>query len=139
MAGMIWVTDREPGIRDLFSGALPEAEALDPAVLEARLSLGQRPDALVIDGTQLLDLPPGQRDDLLRLPRVLICTGMLLASLPPTLVGGPNVAVLAKPFCIDDFEAAVDWLRDFPQLATHGADRGSSTRGRRGRSPIIGM
>jgi hypothetical protein len=59
MAGMLWVSDRERGILDLFGELLPEAEALVPHELETRLSLGQRPDALIIDGTQLLELPPG--------------------------------------------------------------------------------
>ncbi len=111
MAGMLWVSDREPGIRQLFSELLPEAEILAPDELEARLALGQRPDGLIIDGTQLLELPPAQRASLLELPRLLICTGMLLASMPMNLISGPGVAVLAKPFCVEDLEAAADWLR----------------------------
>ena len=114
MAGMLWVSDRERGILDLFSELLPEAEAVAPDELEARLQLGQRPDAMVIDGTQLLELPARARTAILGLPRVLICTGMLLASLPATLISGPGVAMLAKPFCIEDLEAAVEWLRGVP-------------------------
>ena len=114
MAGMLWVSDREPGILLLFSELLPEAEALSPDELEARLSVGQRPDAMIIDGTQLLDLPARLRADLLKLPRMLICTGLFLASLPMNLVSGPGVAVLAKPFCVEDLEAAVEWLRGAP-------------------------
>jgi hypothetical protein len=114
MAGMIWVSDREPGIRVLFGELVPEAEVLDPTELEARLAVGQRPDALVIDGTQLLELPHRLRADLLQLPRMLVCTGMLLASMPMNLVSGPGVAVLAKPFCVEDLEAAVEWLRGIP-------------------------
>lgn len=114
MAGMLWVSDREPGILDLFGELLPEAEALVPDELEARLALGQRPDALIIDGTQLLQLPSRTRATLLELPRLLICTGILLASMPMNLVSGPGVAVLAKPFCVEDLEAAVEWLRGAP-------------------------
>lgn len=114
MAGMLWVSDRELGVRQLFAELLPEAEILSPDELAARLSLGQRPDALIIDGTQLLELPPAQRTAALDRPRLLVCTGLMLASLPIDLVGGPGVAVLAKPFCIEDLEAAVEWLRGVP-------------------------
>jgi hypothetical protein len=114
MAGMLWVSDREPGILDLFGELLPEAEALTPDELEARLALGQRPDALIIDGTQLLELPTRTRSVLLELPRLLICTGLMLASMPMNIVSGPGVAVLAKPFCVEDLEAAVEWLRGAP-------------------------
>jgi hypothetical protein len=115
-AGMatIWVSDREPGMRTLLGELMPEAEVLDPSTLESRLRRGDRPDALVIDGTQLLELPHRLRRDLLELPRLLICTGLLLASLPMNLVSGPGVAVMAKPFCVEDLEAAVDWVRDIP-------------------------
>ena len=116
MAGMLWVSDREPGILDLFGELLPEAEVLAPDELEARLGLGQRPDAMIIDGTQLLGLSPRQRTDLLALPRLLICTGILLASMPMNLISGPGVAVLAKPFCVEDLEAAVEWLRGSPGM-----------------------
>ena len=114
MAGMVWVSDREPGILLLFSALLPEAEALAPDELEARLRLGQLPDSMIIDGTQLLDLPARARATILDLPRVLICTGRLLASLPTSLISSPGVAMLAKPFCIEDLEAAVEWLRGAP-------------------------
>ena len=102
------------GAAELLAGVLPEAEILTPDELDARSALGQRPDALVIDGTQLMELPPRRRNTILALPRVLICTGMLLASMPMKIVRGPNVAVLAKPFCIEDLEAALDWLRGTP-------------------------
>lgn len=121
MAGMLWVSDREPGVRLLFGELLPEAELLTPDDLEARLRVGQRPDGLVIDGTQLLELHPRERRAVLGLPRVLICTGMLLASMPMNLISGPGVAVLAKPFCVEDLEAAIEWLRGVP--APPGADR----------------
>jgi hypothetical protein len=111
---MIWVSDREPGVRELFVELLPEAEMLTPDELDARIAIGQRPDALVIDGTQLMELPARRRRALLQLPRVLICTGMLLASLPMKIVSGPNIAVLGKPFCVEDLEAALDWIRDAP-------------------------
>ena len=114
VAGMVWVSDREPGVRELFAELLPEAEILTPEELDARTALGQRPDAMVIDGTQLMELPARRRSAVLGLPRVLICTGMLLASLPMKIVRGPNIAVLAKPFCVEDLEAALDWLRGTP-------------------------
>jgi hypothetical protein len=114
MAGMVWVSDREPGVRELFAELLPEAEVLTPDELDARTTLSQRPDALVIDGTQLMELPARRRRAVLELPRVLICTGMLLASLPMKIVTGPNVVVLAKPFCVEDLEAALDWIRGTP-------------------------
>jgi hypothetical protein len=112
MAGMLWVTDREPGVRQLFAELLPGAEVLSPDELDSRLAVGQRPDGLVIDGTQLLELHSAIRDDLLALPRLLICTGLPLASLPPRFVSRPTVAALAKPFCVDDLEAATEWVRD---------------------------
>lgn len=111
---MLWVSDREPGLRTMFAELLPDAEVLAPDELETRLAIGQRPDALVIDGTQLLELPAHLRATVLGLPRVLICTGMLLASMPTNLVSGPGIACLAKPFCIEDLEAAVEWLRGTP-------------------------
>jgi hypothetical protein len=114
MAGMLWVSDREPGVRQLFAELFPDAAVLAPDELDARLALGQRPDALVIDGTQLLELPVRRRASVLDLPRVLVCTGITLSSLPTDLVSGPGVAVLAKPFCVEDLEAAVDWLRGTP-------------------------
>ena len=125
MAGLIWVSDREPGVRQLFAELLPEAEVLAPDELETRVAVGQHPDALVIDGTQLLELPARRRNALLQLPRVLVCTGMLLASMPMKIVAGPNVAVLAKPFCVDDLEAALEWLRgaaDGPLNVPEGVD-----------------
>ena len=114
MATMLWVSDREAGVRQLFAELLPEGEVLAPDELTSRLAAGRRPDALIIDGTQLLELPPAQRASLLALPRLLICTGILLASMPMNLISGPGVAVLAKPFCIEDLEAAVEWLRGAP-------------------------
>jgi hypothetical protein len=114
MRGTIWVTDREPGIRLLFGELLPHADLLDPATLIARLDHDERPDALVIDGTQLLELTDRQRDELLALPRVLVCTGLPLTSIPMSLVAGPGVSVLAKPFCVEDLEVAVEWLRGRP-------------------------
>ena len=114
MAGMVWVSDREPGVRELFGELMPEAEVLAPDELTARLALGQRPDALVIDGTQLVELAARQRTAILALPRVLICTGLALSALPVKIVTGANVVVLAKPFCVEDLEAALDWLRGTP-------------------------
>lgn len=111
MRGTIWVTDREPGIRLLFGELMPEADLLDPDQLLQRLRATPRPDALVIDGTQLLGLTARQRAELLGLPRVLVCTGLSLTSIPMTLIAGPEVSVLAKPFCIEDLEVAVEWLR----------------------------
>jgi hypothetical protein len=112
VTGSIWVSDREPGIRLLFGELIPEAEVLDPAELEDRLGTGLRPAALVVDGTQFLTLAPGVRRELQRLPRLLVCTGISLASLPMNLVSGPGVAILGKPFGVEDLEAAVSWLRD---------------------------
>ncbi len=114
MATTLWVSDREAGVRDLFAELLPEAEILTPAELTSRLTDGRRPDAQIIDGTQLLELPPAVRSSLLELPRLLICTGILLASMPMNLISGPGVTVLAKPFCMEDLEAAVEWIRGTP-------------------------
>lgn len=114
MAGILWITDREPGIGVLFGELLPEAEVLTPDELHSRLGIGQRPDAIVIDGTQLLELEPARRRTLLALPRVLVCTGMSLASIPMNLISGPGVAVLAKPFCVEDLEVAIEWVRGAP-------------------------
>ena len=136
---MLWVTDREPGVRELFAELLPEAEILAPDELLARLALGQRPDALIIDGTQLLELPAARRASLLALPRLLICTGLQLASLPPDLITGPGVAVLAKPFCVEDLEAAVEWLRGVPgSLPAPSAPFGALVQRRRARRPLRG-
>jgi CheY-like chemotaxis protein len=114
MRGTIWVTDREPGIRLLFGELLPEADLLDPDELLVRLGTDTRPHALVIDGTQLLELNARQRSELLALPRVLVCTGLSLTSIPMSLVAGPAVSVLAKPFCVEDLEMAIEWLRGTP-------------------------
>ena len=125
MAGLLWVSDREPGVRQLFGELLPDAEVLTPDELESRIAVGQCPDGLVIDGTQLLQLPARRRSRVLAVPRVLVCTGMMLASVPLAIVAGPNVAVLAKPFCVDDLEAAVEWLRgaaDGPLAVPDGVD-----------------
>src|SRR5918994_1328883 len=111
MAVRVWVSDREAAVRELIAEVVPESEIVSPDDLRSRLSEGVTPDALVIDGTQLLELPPRQRRAVLALPRVLICTGMPLASLPMSLISGPAVAVLAKPFCVEDLEVAVEWLR----------------------------
>jgi len=142
MAGMLWVSDREPGILDLFAELLPEAEVFAPDELEARLGLGQRPDALIIDGTQLLELRAHQRADVLNLPRVLICTGIMLASMPIDLVSSPGVAVLAKPFCVEDLEAAVEWLRGGriggEPAVPEGALMGAGTGQRSPQSPMAG-
>ena len=136
---MLWVSDREPGIRQLFAELLPEAEVLAPDELLARLSLGQRPDALIIDGTQLLELPDVRRTSLLGLPRLLICTGMMLASMPTNLISGPGVAVLAKPFCVEDLEAAVEWLGGVPgSLPAPSAPFGALVQRRRARRPLRG-
>ncbi|MBW3612325.1 MAG: hypothetical protein KY392_00530 [Chloroflexi bacterium] len=135
MAGMLWITDREPGIRVLFAELLPEAEVLTPDELHSRLGIGQRPDAIVIDGTQLLELQPARRRTLLTLPRVLVCTGMSLASIPMNLVSGPGVAVLGKPFCVDDLEAAVEWVRGAPtQVSPENIGFGTVVQRRRVRS-----
>ena len=136
MAGVLWVSDREPGLRRLFGELLPEAELLAPDELVDRLSLGQRPDALIIDGTQLLELDPAERTSLLAAPRVLICTGMLLASMPMHLVSGPGVAVLAKPFCVEDLEAAIEWVRGVPTPITpESVPFGALVQRRRPRRP----
>lgn len=135
MAGMVWITDREPGVRMLFGDLLPEAEVLTPDELHARLGSGQRPDAIVIDGTQLLEVEPARRRTLLSLPRVLICTGLPLASIPMNLISGPGVAVLGKPFCVEDLEAAVEWVRGVPAaLPPERVEPGTLARRRPGRS-----
>ena len=136
---MLWVSDREPGVRQLFAELLPEAEVLAPDELLDRLSLGQHPDALIIDGTQLLELPLARRTSLLALPRLLICTGMLLASMPANVISGPGVAVLAKPFCVEDLEAAVEWLHGVPgSLPAPSAPFGALVQRRRARRPLRG-
>lgn len=108
--GTIWISDRELGMRDLLADLVPTAELLAPEELLLRLRQADRPAALVIDGTQLLELSPRLRATVLKLPRVLICTGLSLIGLPPSLADAPNVAILAKPFCVDDLEAAILWL-----------------------------
>lgn len=136
MAGMLWVSDRESGVRLLFGELLPDAELLTPEELIDRLALGQRPDGLVIDGTQLLELAPAHRTSLLAAPRVLICTGLLLASLPMELMSGPGVAVLAKPFCVEDLEAGIEWVRGVPSpLAPDAVPFGALVQRRRRRHP----
>ncbi|MGH2427813.1 MAG: hypothetical protein ACRDGV_02830 [Candidatus Limnocylindria bacterium] len=138
MAGLIWVTDREPGIRALFAELLHDAEVLDPEELRTRLDLGQRPDALVIDGTQLLELPAHLTDELMRLPRLLVCTGLSLTGLPPSLVaGGPGVAILAKPFCVEDLESALEWLSGVPSpIPVDAFTASSDSPGGRGSSRL---
>lgn len=139
MRGTIWVTDREAGIRLLFGELLPEADLVDPHDLVRRLAAGRRPEGLVIDGTQLLELPARWRRALLGLPRVLVCTGLSLTSIPVSLIAGPGVSVLAKPFCVEDLEVAVGWLRavaveeaaapDLPALVTTSRRRNARPPG----------
>lgn len=142
MPDRVWVSDREPGVRELLGELLPEAEVVSPVELQQRLDAGMRPDALIVDGTQLLELPARQRRAVLGLPRVLICTGISLASLPMSLISGPGVAVLAKPFCVEDLEAAVEWLRgtrvdDEPAVPNGAVPRAGAAR-RRPQSPMPG-
>lgn len=142
MSARVWVSDREPGVRELLGELLPEAETVSPAELQSRLAAGTQPDALVIDGTQLLELPARQRRAVLGLPRVLICTGMSLGSLPMSLISGPGVAVLAKPFCVEDLEAAVEWLRGTraggEPTVPEGALAGAGTPRRPPQRPVAG-
>jgi hypothetical protein len=141
MADRIWVSDREPAVRELIGELLPESEVLAPDELQARLGDAVMPDALVIDGTQLLSLPARLRRVVLGLPRVLICTGLSLTSLPMSLVSGPAVVVLAKPFCVEDLEAAVEWLRGTRDGGAGLADAailGSGGGARPPQSPIAG-
>lgn len=132
MRGTIWITDREPGIRLLFGELMPDAEIIEPGELIRRLGDPDRPDALVIDGTQLLELSARQRTELLGLPRVLVCTGLSLTSIPMSLVAGPNVSVLAKPFCVEDLEVAIEWLRGTPTETPRLAPVLEEARRRRG-------
>ena len=128
-------------MRELLAELVPEAETLAPHELQSRLSAGVMPDALVIDGTQLLELPARLRRSVLALPRVLICTGLPLPSLPMSLISGPAVAVLAKPFCVEDLEAAVEWLRGTRDDHTGVAEAvltGSGTGARPPQSPMAG-
>jgi hypothetical protein len=141
MSDRIWVSDREAAIRELIGELLPESEIVSPEELQSRLSGGDTPGALVIDGTQLLELPPRQRRTVLGLPRVLICTGIPLASLPMSLISGPGVAVLAKPFCVEDLEVAVEWLRgtrDARGAVPTEALVGSGSGARSPQSPLAG-
>jgi hypothetical protein len=121
--GTIWVSDRQVGMRELLAELVPLAEKLDPREVPTRLDAGDRPAGLVIDGTQLFELAPDQRAIVLKLPRVLICTGLALVGLPPDLFDLPNVAILAKPFALEDLESALAWVigadvRAEPELAT---------------------
>jgi hypothetical protein len=137
----VWVSDREAAVRELIGELLPESEVLAPDELQSRLGARVTPDALVIDGTQLLELPARLRRTVLGLPRVLICTGLSLASLPMSLISGPAVAVLAKPFCVEDLEAAVEWLRgtrDDHEGLPGAALAPSGSGGRAPQSPIAG-
>lgn len=135
MASELWVTDREPGVRDLLGELLPEAEVISPPEFETRVAAGRLPDSLVVDGTQLLELPAKHRRVVLGLDRVLICTGISLQSLPGSLVSGPTVAVLAKPFCVEDLETAAEWLRGRRAMAPSTMGSGSLPGGRRRRTP----
>ena len=142
MPDRVWVSDREPGVRELLGELLPEAEVVSPAELQQRLAAGTVPDALIVDGTQLLELPARQRRVVLGLPRVLICTGISLPSLPMSLISGPGVAVLAKPFCVEDLEAAVEWLRgtrgDGQPTMPDRPGPGAGTAHRSPQSPMAG-
>ncbi len=141
MAVRIWISDREAAVRELIGELVPEAEIVMPAELQSRLSAGLAPDALVIDGTQLLELPARQRRSVLALPRVLICTGLSLPSLPMSLISGPAVAVLAKPFCVEDLDAAVEWLRgtrDAGDGVPGATLMGSGGGARQPKSPMAG-
>ena len=63
----------------------------------------------------------------------------MLASMPMDLISGPGVAVLAKPFCVEDLEAAVEWLRGVPgSLPAPSAPFGALVQRRRARRPLPG-
>jgi hypothetical protein len=120
---MIWLSDRQAAIRELLAELVPLGEELEPQEVRTRLDAGDRPAGLVIDGTQLFELAPDQRAIVLKLPRVLICTGLSLVGLPAELFDLPNVAILAKPFALEDLESALAWVigadvRAEPDLAT---------------------
>lgn len=112
MPGVTWISDRDADIRRFFAEVVPDAEVMAPAELTVRLRAGMRPTGLVIDGTQLLALPVRLHRAVIALPRLLVCTGLSLVGLPAELHRRQNVIVLAKPFCIEDLEAALEWLTD---------------------------
>lgn len=114
MPGVTWISDRDADIRRFFAEVVPDAEVMAPAELTVRLRAGMRPTGLVIDGTQLLALPVRLHRAVIALPRLLVCTGLSLVGLPAELHRRQNVIVLAKPFCIEDLEAALEWLTDAP-------------------------
>jgi hypothetical protein len=112
--GLTWISDRDPGMRRFFADAVPTGEVMAPDELLVRLRAGMRPDALIIDGTQFLELPMRAHRAVMGLARVLVCTGLSLVGLPAELHRRPNVVVLGKPFCVEDLEAALEWLTDAP-------------------------
>jgi hypothetical protein len=113
----VWVVEPNDETRALLREIAPQdAELMDDQEFRRRIDRGARPNALLIDGTCLLQLD-GQRPALEGIVRTLIVTGRAADALPRGYLRRPSVQFLRKPFHLHDMERAMRWL-------TGGADEG---------------
>ena len=113
----VWVVEPNDETRALLREIAPQdAELMDDREFRRRIDRGARPNALLIDGTCLLQLD-GQRPALEGIVRTLIVTGHSADAMPGGYLQRPSVQFLRKPFRLHDMERAMRWL-------TGGADEG---------------
>jgi hypothetical protein len=113
----VWVVEPNDETRALLREIAPQgAELMDDREFRRRIERGARPNALLIDGTCLLELD-GQRPALDGIVRTLVVTGRERGALPLGYLQRPSVQFLRKPFRLHDMERAMRWL-------TGGADEG---------------
>lgn len=106
----VWIVEPHDGLRDMLREVSPDdAELLDEGEFVRRIEGGNRPDALLIDGSTLLRLD-GQRPALDGMLRTLIVTGRPAGDLPAPFLDRASVRLLRKPFEISEVERGLRWL-----------------------------
>ena len=110
MSGL-WLCDANADIRALYDELAPGNVCLPPDEVLARLDRGEVPTGVVIDDLSLARLPNDARLHLLGRTRVVVCTASAseAAALLPS-AGVVQARIMEKPFSLDQFAAAVEWL-----------------------------
>ncbi len=106
----LWFTDADPAMQDLYVEILPQAEGVDEEELVDRLTIGDIPDGLVIDGWSLREAWQSIREFLPSIRNVLVCTSLAEHRDVPAELDLPNITFLEKPFSLTEFEAAIERL-----------------------------
>jgi hypothetical protein len=96
-------------LRDLASVVPAHAVVMTEGEFRRHIDLGNRPDALLIDGSTLLRLD-GQRAALEGMLRTLVVTGRHPSELPMGMLQRSSVQFLRKPFSIGAIERGLVWL-----------------------------